>query len=235
MHGQRGLIASAILLASLTGCGGVSIAPEPMLPRALVTPVSATVGYVVGGEQRNYVHTETRGGVPWKIALGAGHQKLVRQMFVTEFREAREFDSVDAARKVDGLQAIFEPRIDQYSFATSAETGGRYVAVTIRYRINVFTPDGARADTLSLMGYGASLVGDIGGEEPLALASRAAMRDAAAKFLTQFQGQSMAEQLAEGEKLSTPIEQPSVIAAAVTAIEALPIRPSRRHPISPST
>jgi hypothetical protein len=29
---------------------------------------------VIDGEQRNYVHSETRAGVPWKIALGAGHK-----------------------------------------------------------------------------------------------------------------------------------------------------------------
>ena len=117
------------------------------------------------------------------------------------------------------------------------ETGGRYVAVTMRYRINVLTPEGAKFDTLTLTGYGASLVEGVGSEEPLAVATRAAMRDAASKFMTQFQGQSLAEQLAKGEKLVAAVEKPGAEAAAVTSIEAVPIRPSRRRAFqaSPST
>ena len=34
------------------------------------------------------------------------------------------FDSVDAARLEPGLLAIFEPRIEQFSFASAKETGG---------------------------------------------------------------------------------------------------------------
>lgn len=235
MHGRQRLILAALMTLPFAGCGGVSIAPEPVLPKALIQPVAAEIGVVVTAEQRNYVHSETRAGVPWKISLGAGHQKLARQIFAAEFRNAREFPDLDSARKAEGLQAVFEPRIDQYSFATAAETGGRYVAVTIRYRINVFTPEGVRADTLTLTGYGASLVEGVGSDEPLAIATRSAMRDAAAKFLTQFQRQPLAEQLAKGEKLVAVVEQPGAAAAAVTSIEAVPIRPSRRRLVSPST
>jgi hypothetical protein len=90
-------------------------------------------------------------------------------------------------------------------------------------------------DALTLTGYGASLVEGIGSEEPLAVATRAAMRDAAAKFMTQFQGQSLA--VAKGEKLVAVVEKPGAEAAAVTSIEAVPIRPSRRRAFqaSPST
>mgnify|MGYP006269630269 len=237
MYGRQRLILAAASLLPLAGCGGVSIAPEAKLPRALIRPVEAKIGYVIDGEQRNYVHSETRAGVPWKIALGAGHQKLIRQIFDAEFKEAREFPDLETARKSEGLQAIFEPRIDQYSFASAMETGGRYVAVTMRYRINVLTPEGAKFDTLTLTGYGASLVEGVGSEEPLAVATRAAMRDAASKFMTQFQGQSLAEQLAKGEKLVAAVEKPGAEAAAVTSIEAVPIRPSRRRAFqaSPST
>ena len=55
-----GLPAAALVIA---GCGGVSIAPEPVLPKALVVAIPAKVGFVVAGEQRTYSHNEERGGV----------------------------------------------------------------------------------------------------------------------------------------------------------------------------
>ena len=122
-----GLPAAALVIA---GCGGVSIAPEPVLPKALVVAIPAKVGFVVAGEQRTYSHNEERGGVPWSVALGKGQEKLAREVFSAMFREAREFADLDAARAEPGLQAIFDPRIEQYSFATERETGGDYVAVT---------------------------------------------------------------------------------------------------------
>ena len=99
--------------------------------------------------------------------------------------------------------AIFEPRIEQYSFASARETGGVYCAVTIRYQIYIYAPNGELVDTLSLTGYGSGPAPKIGnGEEELGIASYAAMRDAAAKFLTQFQGLDLAKPLLASQALA---------------------------------
>jgi hypothetical protein len=153
---------------------------------------------------------------------------VAREVLDSLFREVREFSDLDAARKSQGLQAIFEPRIEQYSFATAQETGGDYVAVTIRYRINVLAPDGVRYDSLTLTGYGTGLAEGFGSGGPMDEATRAAMRDAAAKFLTQFPELSLAKELAAGTVLvADPAEVQTRLAAAID-IEALPIRESRR-------
>ena len=226
-----GLPAAALVIA---GCGGVSIAPEPVLPKALVVAIPAKVGFVVAGEQRTYSHNEERGGVPWSVALGKGQEKLAREVFSAMFREAREFADLDAARAEPGLQAIFDPRIEQYSFATERETGGDYVAVTIRYRINLLAPDGQRYDSFTLSGYGNSMAGGMDNSAPLEAASRGAMRDAAAKFLTQFPEVAVAGRLARGEVLAVTADaasdgRPGAGAlAALQAIEAVPVRGSRR-------
>ena len=106
------------------------------------------------------------------------------------------FESVDAARLEPGLLAIFEPRIEQFSFANAKETGGVYCAVTIRYKSRIYAPNGQIVDTLTLTGYGSGPAPKIGnGEEELGIAAYAAMRDAAAKFLTQFPGLEIAKPL----------------------------------------
>src|SRR5205807_873767 len=79
----------------------------------------------------------------------------------------REFKDLEAARAATGLRAVFEPLIDQYSFVIDRDTGGRYDAATIRYRINVYTPQGEKVDTLSLTGYGSALAQGLSSGKPL--------------------------------------------------------------------
>lgn len=217
----------------LGACGPVRLAPQPVFPKPLVVQLPATVGLVLSAEQRDYKHEETRGGVAWSVQLGAGQQAFAHAVMGATFREVREFTDRAAAARDPALQAVFSPQIEQYSFATADETGGEYYAVTIRYRIEVMAPDGGLYDTLSLTGYGTSrTVGmEMGVADPMDRATRAAMRDAAAKFLAQFGRLPMAAMLAAGERLA--VEAAGQRAAAeVSVIEALPVRESRRPPAS---
>ena len=208
------------LLVALAACGPVSIRPEQVLPRALLTPMTAQTGVVMTGELRNYRHEETRGGTDWQIDLGPGHVKLVEQMFAASFKTARIFKSLEEARAEQDLNVLFVPRIEQYSFATSRDTAGGYYAVTIRYRIDVYTPAGEAADSLTLTGYGSSL--DKGGAgKSLERATVAAMRDAGAKFLVQLPRQPRIAALRNGEPLT-----PGLPATEVDEIETVPIERS---------
>ena len=226
---RRQLATALLVLVSIGGCGGVNIAPDPDLPKALVEPIPAKVGLVMTAEQRNFVHSETRTGVVWTVALGVGQQELMRSVVGATFRDINEFDNLEAARATADLLAIFEPKIEQYSFATAQETGGTYVAVTIRYRINVYAPNGERYDSLTLTGYGTALAGSMGSAEPMEEATKAAMRDAASRFLTQFPETQVAKVLAGGKRLEVSAEDAMrALNAAGMKIEALPIRVSRR-------
>jgi hypothetical protein len=221
----------ALALLALAGCGGVQMSPVPAIPKALVVAVPAKIGVVIPSDMKTYTHSETRGGVTWSIALGAGHQQQMRALYGAGFRDVVEFDDLEAAKGASGLAAIFEPRIDQYSFATPRDTGGEYAAVTIRYRINVYAPDGGAVDSFTLTGYGSAAAGGgIGGaDQPVDLATRAAMRDATAKFLTQFPAQKVAQVMARGEPLVATIATAASVAAA-EVIEAVAVREPRRRP-----
>jgi hypothetical protein len=129
------------------------------------------------------------------------------------------YNDLDAARAATGLQVIFQPSIDEFSFVTRNETDG-YWAVTVRYRIAVLDPMGTQLDTLTLTGYG-SAMGEHGSEASLTAATRAAMRDAAAKFLVQMPRQSMAQKLVAGQALSAADKA----VVAVDIVEMVPIEP----------
>src|SRR5262249_10501897 len=98
--------------------------------------------------------------------------------------------------------------------------GGRYYAVTIRYRINLYSPQGEKVDSYTLTGYGNSLAQGMSGGKPLAQATAGAMRDAAAKFLVQFPEQPAGQQLARNDVIVAERPSGSVEAAQ---IEAVPI------------
>jgi hypothetical protein len=229
----RGALLAATLLA-LAGCGGVQIKPQPTMPVALVPTVNARVGLVLTGEMRNFNHRETRWGVNWTADLGEGHQRWARDLFKAEFTEVEEFPSLEAATAAPNLKAIFEPRIEQFSFTTARETG-RYYAVTIRYRIALYAPDGRPVDAFSLTGYGNSLPRGASSSRPLATAALGAMRDAAAKFLVQFPEQPIAQQLREGKAIAPdPAASAAQSAAAADGIEMVPVEESVTPVVVPS-
>src|SRR5262245_4530983 len=141
MHPTR-LIAIATATATLAACGGIQIKPDAALPKPLIVTMPAHIGLVIPGETFHYTHSETRYGTDWTVDLGEGHRKLMLEVLHDEFSEVREYKDVESARGTPDLKAIFEPTIENYSFVTARETGGRYFAVTIRYRINVYSPEG---------------------------------------------------------------------------------------------
>lgn len=221
MHPLKLPLRPLLLLAPLllAACNSVRVAPEGVLPRALVQPMQARVGLVLDDELRHYKHEETRSSADWSVDLGPGHEQLLKAVFGASFASVDVFRNVDEARAASGLQGLFAPHIEQYSFASARETGGIYWAVTIRYRIGVLTPQGEPADSLTLTGYGSA--GDAGRAAPsLVNATRAAMRDAAAKLLVQMPRQPVAGRLVAGETLragdSTIVVDP---------IETVPIEP----------
>jgi hypothetical protein len=219
-------------LLALGGCATVAVRPEGDLPRPLIVATPAKVAVVITTEAGNYVHKESRASVNYEAQLGPSHKHIIEEIFKAEFTEAKMFDSVDAARLEPGIMAIFEPRIEQFSFANSKETGGVYTAVTIRYQIFIYAPNGELVETLTLTGYGSGPAPKIGnGEEELGIASFAAMRDAAAKFLTQFPTLDVAKPLLVSQALTPKVkpEPGSPEAAAAIAdvtIEAVPINDS---------
>jgi hypothetical protein len=220
---------AACAALALAGCTAVEIEPEPILPKPVIVPIPAVVGVVLTGEQRNYQHTETRSGVDWQVRLGQGQQRLAKEVFGALFERHVELPDLEAARGMYGLAAVFEPKVEQYSFATSKETGGDYFAVTIRYRINLYDPQLRLVDSYTLTGYGSSEDESMSSEKPLEAATRAAMRDAAAKVLTQFPDQAAGRKLANREPLegeASPTQAASGgSVVAVSTVDPIPTVP----------
>ena len=205
-------VPSLAALAALAACGDVEVAAESQMPPPLIDPLPITVGIHYSEDYSKYAHSEERWGVKWRAELGPYHVRMAESLFHAAFRETVAVKDLKALPANPPYVAIIEPRIEQYSFITPKDTGANYYAVTIKYRLNVLAPTGETADSLTFTGYGSFKSGGMSTTSPMVSATKAAMRDAAAKFLVQFPEQDVAKKLLAG----TPLIEPAASAAAAT-------------------
>jgi hypothetical protein len=203
-------------LAALVGCGDVEVAAESEMPRPLIEPLPITVGVHYSEDFSKYQHAEERWGVKWKAELGPYHVRMAEKLFHAAFRDLVPVTDLKALPASPPYVAILEPRIEQYSFITPKDTGANYYAVTIKYRLNVLAPTGETADSLTFTGYGSFKSGGVSTTSPMVSATKAAMRDAAAKFLVQFPEQDVAKKLVAGTPLIEPVAPVAAAAAGTT-------------------
>jgi hypothetical protein len=196
---NRNILMAGVVL--LTACGGIELQPDLQLPQAAITPMPVDVGVYNGKEYREYVHKETRWGSDWQIALGPQHVKMTDALFAQAFRKTIALSKLPSESAPAPVQAVIEPRIELYSFVTPRDTAAAYYAVTIKYRLNLDSPAGANIDSYQFTGYGTAPDAGMSAEKPMAAATAAAMRDAAAKFLVQFPQQASVKRLLSGEPL----------------------------------
>jgi len=207
----------------ISGCGPTLVKADYQMPKPLVTPVTARVGLILDQELLAYHHQETRAGTDWDVELGPATAKMWEDAFKAAFTDARIFNSLEEAIAAGSdLQALAQPRIEQFSFATARETVGGHWAATLRLRLGVYSPTGQPVDSLTMNGYGNSY-GNGGSKKSLGFASRSALRDASAKFLVQMPRQPIAARLSAGDVIDAPTA-PMLTAGA---IEAVPIEPTQ--------
>jgi hypothetical protein len=101
-------------------------------------------------------------------------------------------DSLNSGSHVgETIAAILEPSVEEYAFVTPRDAGSPFYAVSIKYRVNVYLPDGKLADSWGFTGYGTAPAGGLSDTEPLQNATALAMRDAGAKLAVEFRDQAI--------------------------------------------
>jgi hypothetical protein len=185
---------AALALAALAGCGTTQFEAESVIPQPLVTRIPVVVGVHVPPAFREAVHREKRDGVEYVISLGkaqaAGFDRLMNAMFT----RVVPVGSLEAGAVTDpDVRGVFEPVLEDFSFVTPRDTGTPLYAVSLKYRINAYTPAGVAIDAWTFTGYGAQASGTVPGQGKLALqeAASLAMRDAAAKIAVEFREQAI--------------------------------------------
>ncbi|MBL8269475.1 hypothetical protein [Steroidobacter sp.] len=184
-----GLSAAMVLLA---GCGPVKLIASTNIPPPLVVKIPIGVALFVPTEFSSYVHKEERWSTKWHVDLGKAQTDGITRLMGAMFERVIAVDSVNAGTQVPGgVAAILEPSIEEYAFVTPRDAGSPFYAVSIKYRVNVYLPDGKLADSWGFTGYGTSPSQGLSSEAPLSTATALAMRDAGAKLAVEFREQAV--------------------------------------------
>jgi hypothetical protein len=186
-----GLLLAAALLA---GCGTTQFEAESVIPQPLVTRIPVVVGVHVPAAFREAVHREKRDGVDYVISLGRAQTDGFDRLMNAMFERVVPVASVEPGAVTDpDVRGVFEPVLEDFSFVTPRDTGTQLYAVSLKYRINAYTPAGKAVDSWTFTGYGAQQSSSMPGQGKTALqqAASLAMRDAGAKIAVEFREQAI--------------------------------------------
>jgi hypothetical protein len=206
----------ALALVVLAGCGPVRLIANTNIPTPLVVKMPIAVALFIPKEFSTYVHNEERWSTDWRVDLGKAQSDGITRLMNAMFERVVEVESVSAgqAHASNGVRAILEPSIEEFAFVTPRDAGSPFFAVSIKYRVNIYLPDGKLADSWGFTGYGTAPAAGLTSAPPLQTATALAMRDAGAKLAVEFREQATVRGLlpegATADTLAKPTaEQPS--------------------------
>ena len=145
----------------------------------------------------------------------------------------RSTASTPARSSARDIRAILEPSIEEYAFVTPRDAGSPFFAVSIKYRVNVYLPDGKLADSWGFTGYGTSPSQGLSSTDAAAAATALAMRDAGAKLAVEFREQAVLRGLLpESESVDAPPPPPtSEQPASQPAVSEQPVEQPAEAPV----
>ncbi|MFO0336418.1 MAG: hypothetical protein ACK53C_15635, partial [Pseudomonadota bacterium] len=219
------LVLAATAAVALAACGGVRVKPVDDVPPPLVDEVALRAGVHYSDEFRRFVHREERWGTAWSVELGGAHVTKLDRLLKAMFPGLVEVADL-AKPPQPALDLILEPRFEEYSFLTPRDSGADYFAVTIKYRANVYDGRGRLIDSLVYTGYGNSGSSGLTSAKPLEVATRRAMRDAGAKFATEFPAQETLAKLLRGEPVEPVAPGVPEASGTIGEVETTPVAPT---------
>jgi hypothetical protein len=209
--------AGALLLTLIAGCGPVRLMANTNIPTPLIVKIPVGVALFVPKEFAEYEHTEERWSTKWQVNLGKAQTEGITRLMNAMFERVVTVDSINAGAQLGSdIRAILEPSIEEYAFVTPRDAGSPFFAVSIKYRVNVYLPDGKLADSWGFTGYGTSPSQGLSSQTPLAMATALAMRDAGAKLAVEFREQAIVRGLLPASESvdATPAAAPATATPA---------------------
>lgn len=186
------LVLFVAALALLAACGPLNLVATARIPEPLVVKIPVTVALFMPPEFMEYVHQEERWGTDYNIAIGNAQTNAISRLLNAMFERVIVVDSLNAGSQAgESIAAILEPSVEEFAFVTPRDAGSPFFAVSIKYRVNVYLPDGKLADSWGFTGYGTAPAGGLSNTEPLQNATALAMRDAGAKLAVEFRDQAI--------------------------------------------
>lgn len=171
-------VATAFATTVLAACAR-NIEVPASVPSPLLPSLPITVGVYYNDEFRDFLFIEKPlTGPDITVDMGDANVNMFTRMASSVFERSVMVDSPqDVAADVD---AVLAPSVDEYALLTPQQAGVNFYSVSIRYRIDLLSPEGDVIDSWKLDSYGRTRSTGITGNNSLAQANEEALRDAAA-------------------------------------------------------
>jgi len=217
----------------LAACQPVRFEASTNIPEPLIVKIPVVAGLHIPEEFTNYVHKEERWGTDWEVTLGPAQTEGIKRLMNAMFERVVVLDSIMGATSVDpAIRGVLEPAVEQYSFVTPRDASAPFYAVSIKYRVDLYTADGKLVESWPFTGYGSVPDSGFGGEDPLRRATAAAMRDAGAKLAVEFREQAMVRGLLPAEPGTSSAMDDADAATGAGGSSGLEAAPTEEAPAS---
>jgi len=177
-----------LLTAGLLGACAQSVVVKTDFPKPLVEPLPLKVGLHYDSALTDYSYTEDLpSDVTWSFTLGDVNTKLFDGAFTALFEKTIQVDDTGGTGDpYDGLNAVIEPILEAFEFSLPRQSRSEQYSVWIRYRLNVYTPDGTLITGWPISAYGQSDSRAFGKSDAMEQAAINALRDAFASIILGF-------------------------------------------------
>jgi hypothetical protein len=231
---RNSLLGMGVLALTLaSGCGTVKLVATPNIPMPLIAKIPVTVALYVPKEFSEYIHKEKRISTDWNVDIGKGQAAGITRLMTSMFDRVVLVDSVNAGSEAGkDIKAILQPSVEEFAFVTPQDAGSPFFAVSIKYRVDVYAPDGRLADSWGFTGYGTAPSQGLSGTSPLEQAASLAMRDAGAKLAVEFRDQAVMRSLLPEPPVPTEAV-PAAPPAATKTPEVSPPAQTKQSPKAP--
>lgn len=194
-----GCVFVACTAIALGACAPTRFEATSDIPAPLIVKIPVVIGVHLPLEFREKVYEEKReGGGAYKIGLGKAQTAGFMRILDAMFERVVPVETLATAATTDkAIRGVLEPVLEDYAFVTPVDSGTPVYAASLRYTVKLYSPAGVLSDSWTFTGYGTQAAATFPGKgnEALQLATRLAMRDAAAKLAAEFREQAIARGL----------------------------------------
>ena len=186
-NGIKGIVLT-VMLGLLMGCGASTVTISGSYPTPTVSKLPLKVAVYYDESLRDYVYTEytEQGQEEYNIASGQSHIDLFNAILPGMFDEVVLINSIDQAMDL-GVDAIFEPAIEDFQLALPYKTKLDVYEVWIKYNMRLTTPDGEYIADWVETSYGKTTIETFrSNEASINAAAVIALRDLASSFTLKF-------------------------------------------------
>ena len=183
---RAGLLLAIVVM--LIGCGASNVTIEGSYPTPAITKLPLKVAVYYDPALRDFTYTEysETGKEEYNIQSGQSHIDLFNAILPGMFDEVVQIDSLDDAQGL-GVDAVFEPLIEEFQLALPQKTRLDVYEVWIKYNLRLTAPDGEYIADWVETSYGKTTQESFrSNEASINAAAVVALRDLASSFTLKF-------------------------------------------------